>query len=101
MDQEQVRRAVEKIISEELTRITQEVIAGLGRFGGPVADCGCLSKEGCCEQQGCCEKQGCCAKGTSLIEMVDERIDILEEFILSHKEPIAKFFKARGVELGF
>ena len=100
MDQEHLKRVVEETITEELTRFKQDFLKDLGRFVGHVAE-GCQAQEGCCQQQGCCKQEGCCSRSQELLEMVEGRIDILEEFILSHKEPIVKFFKARGVELGF
>lgn len=101
MDQEQLQYVVKKVITEEIGRFKQDFIRDWGRLIGSAAECGCLSQIGCCEQQGCCSQQGCCAKSGSLLDMVNERIDILEDFILSNKEPISRFFKARGVELGF
>ncbi|MGA7577207.1 MAG: hypothetical protein ACLQUW_06425 [Desulfobaccales bacterium] len=99
MDQEHLKRVVEQTITEELTRFKQDFLLDLGRLVGQLA--GCDSQEGCCQQQGCCKQEGCCSRTHDLPNLVGERMDILEEFILSHKEPIVKFFKARGVELGF
>jgi|UPI00058DB82F hypothetical protein len=90
--------AVRDIIREEFTRLRNSLT---GVPGGLASDCGCFYDQGCCRDQGCCNDKGCCGQKNlgKLDELTSGRFDVLQEFILSNKEPIIKFFKERGVEV--
>jgi hypothetical protein len=86
------KEGLSTVIREELSRLRRGIPAG------PISEvgCGCEHDQGCCKDKGCCQNKGGCSE---LFDWVDDRIDILLEYVKSHKEPIVSFFKERGIQL--
>ena len=93
----QTQRLVRGVIREELVRLRKE-LAGAA-LGGGILQAGCDGDCGCFNQEGCCAQEGCCGRTKDLEELVDDRLDLLADFIVSHKQPVIKFFKEHGVDL--
>jgi len=93
----QTQRLIRGVIREELVRLRKE-LAGATLPGGGL-EAGCDANCGCFSQEGCCAQEGCCGRTKDLDELVEDRLDLLADFIVSNKEPVVKFFKSRGVDL--
>jgi hypothetical protein len=93
--EEQLTRAtLSNVIREEFSRLTQESRKPSVETPG----CGCELEKGCCQDRGCCNDKGGCG---DLFDKIGDRVDILMDYVESHKEPIIKFFKEKGVKLKF
>ncbi len=75
---------------------------------GPVGDdCGCVGDQGCCKDKGCCQQGKCPAEmstswgcsGDNFSTNIQNRQDLVKDYILENKESVVKYFKSKGVNL--
>ena len=95
-----IKTMVSEAVTEQISRLKQQLGARGGLIDPGIAQEGCTYDKGCCRDNGCCQEKGCCQdKKFGLDQLINEQWDILEAFVRSNREPIAKFFKERGVTL--
>lgn len=95
-----------RLISSTTVKATRRPI---GKGIGPVADdCGCVNDQGCCKDKGCC-REGKCPAESLWVEMgcpgddfalkLQDREDLVRDYILENKASVVRYFRAKGVEI--
>ncbi len=98
------RTATEAIRSSTKVRATKKIGAGIGPVGAD--DCGCVGDQGCCKDKGCCREGKCPAEmdrfgcaGDDFSIKINDRQDLVSEYISMNKDSVAEYFKSKGVQI--
>jgi hypothetical protein len=98
------RTATEAIKSSTKVRATKKIGSAISPVG--VDDCGCVKEQGCCQDKGCCREGKCPAEmerfgcaGDDFSMKINDRQDLVSEYISKNKDSVTEYFKTKGVQI--